>query len=88
VGEWGIHYPGAIVKIDLKNGRSYQTKVEARKGSPLNPMSKDEVIHKFVANTSILFKRGRINEMIEKVMHVDDLKDIGEFIQYFDHEDS
>jgi len=83
VGDRGTHYPGATIKIDLRNGTSYSTKVEARKGSPLNPLSKDEVIDKFIGNSSTVFKKNRIDEMIEKVMHLDDLTDIRDLIRCF-----
>jgi len=65
----GTLYPGATVGIYLKNGTSYSTIVDARKGSPLNPLSKDEVIDKFVANSSMILKKNDIDEMIEKVRH-------------------
>jgi 2-methylcitrate dehydratase PrpD len=81
VGDKGTHYPGAIVKIYLRNGASYVTKVEARKGSPLNPLSKDEVINKFIENSSMVFKKNRIDEMIEKVMYLNGLTDIRELIR-------
>jgi 2-methylcitrate dehydratase PrpD len=83
VGDRGTHYPGATIKINLKNGTSYSTKVEARKGSPLNHLSKDEVIDKFIGNSSTFFKKNRINEMIEKVMHLDNLTDIRDLIRCF-----
>lgn len=85
VGDKGTYYPGATVRIDLKDGTTYATKVEARKGSPLNPLSRDEVIHKFIGNWSLIFKKNKIDEMIGKVMHLDDLDNIGELIQCVNH---
>jgi 2-methylcitrate dehydratase PrpD len=88
VGDKGTHYPGAIVKIYFRNGTSCVTKVEARKGSPLNPLSKDEVINKFIENSSMFLKKDRINEMIEKVMHLDDLKSIRDLIRCFNNKET
>ena len=83
VGDIGTHYPGATVKIHLKNGTSYFTKVEARKGSPSNPLSREEVIEKFMRNASILFDKHQVEEMVEKVMRMENLKAIGDLVRDF-----
>lgn len=83
VGDKETHYPGAIVKIDLKDGTSYLTKVEARKGSPLNALSKDEVVDKFIVNSSTIFKKDKIEEIIMIIMGFDKLRDVKDLIQSF-----
>jgi 2-methylcitrate dehydratase PrpD len=81
VGRVGTHYPGATIRIRLKDGRSLFTKVEARRGSPLNPLSRDEVIEKFMANSSMLYDRVKVEKLLEEVIHMEELKDINALIQ-------
>lgn len=85
VGDKGTYYPGAIIKISLKNGTSWSTKVGARKGSPLNPLSSDEVVNKFTENASSVLKRNNIEEIIEKVMQLDKLNNIKDLIRCLNH---
>jgi 2-methylcitrate dehydratase PrpD len=81
VGKVGTHYPGATIRTHLKDGRSLFTKVEARRGSPLNPLSRDEVIEKFMANSSMLYDRVKVEKLLEEVIHMEELKDINTLIQ-------
>lgn len=85
VGGRGTQYPGATVTINLKDGTSCFTKIEARKGSPFNPLTRDEVITKFVENASILFSGAKVDEMIETVLNLNDVNDIGDVIHILRH---
>ena len=42
----------AVVTINMKNGVSYQAKVEYPKGEPENPLSNDELLDKFMSMTA------------------------------------
>jgi 2-methylcitrate dehydratase PrpD len=81
VGKKGTLYPGALVKIILRNGTSYSVHIKNRKGGPSNPLSKDEVVKKFVGNASLVLKRNDIDEITEKVLQLEDLSDIRDLIQ-------
>ena len=85
VGSVGTHYPGATIKIHLKDGISHFTKVEARRGSPLNPLSREEVIVKFRTNASILYDHVKVKEMMEEVMQMEEIEDITSLIRSLDH---
>ena len=76
VGGRGTLYPGAIVKIDLKDGTTCSIRVDARKGSPSNPLSQNEIIDKFQANASLALNGARIGEILEKVMRLEKLERI------------
>ena len=43
-GGKGTEYPIAILTVHMKNGKSYPCRVEKRKGSPMNPLSAEEVM--------------------------------------------
>jgi len=75
VGEKGTLYPGALVKIIQKNGTSCSIHIKNRKGGPSNPLSKDEVVKKFVGNASAL-NRKDIDDITEKILQLEDLNDI------------
>ena len=80
VGEKGTLYPGALVKIIQKNGTSCSIHIKNRKGGPSNPLSKDEVVKKFVGNASAL-NRKDIDDITEKILQLEDLNDIRDLIR-------
>jgi 2-methylcitrate dehydratase PrpD len=84
VGRVGTYYPGATVRIHLKDGTSCFTRVESRRGSPLNPLSREEVIEKFMANSSMLYDRPKADELVNAVMHLEELSDIRVLIRKLD----
>ena len=81
VGDKGTLYPGAIVKISLRNGTSCSAHIKNRKGGPSNPLSRDEVVKKFVGNASLVLKINDIDEITEKVMRLEELSDIRDLIR-------
>jgi 2-methylcitrate dehydratase PrpD len=83
VGTRGTTYPGAILSIRFRDGRSLQERVGARKGSPLNPMSRAEIWNKFLDNASPLLGKGRAEEVLEGVTALETLSGIDGVIRGF-----
>ena len=81
VGGKGTQYPGATIKIDLKNGDRYSHKVTNRKGSPSNPLIEDEIINKFLDCAGLIHSKEQANRIIASVMGIDGVDDIGEFVE-------
>lgn len=80
VGGPGTMYPGAVVNITLKDGTSYLARIDARKGSPSNPLSGDEVIDKFRANAAYVLDSSKSDQIVEKALQLEKLNKIGDLI--------
>ena len=81
VGGRGTRYPGATIKVDLKDGKRYTHKVEKRKGSPANPLVEDEIIDKFMDCSRAVHPSEQANRILEATMAMEDLDDIGRLIK-------
>ncbi len=82
-GKKGTEYPVAILEIHMKNGESYSCKVEKRKGSPLNPLSEEEIRKKFIDCAQLQYSFDKSNCILDKVMNIDKVEDISELIKLF-----
>jgi 2-methylcitrate dehydratase PrpD len=77
-------FPGAIVKVNLKNGKSYSHKVEKRKGSPTNPLGVDEIINKFVECAQLIHSRDQANRILDVIMNIHHQDSIKKLIEMID----
>jgi 2-methylcitrate dehydratase PrpD len=68
----------AIAEVKLKNGEVFTQRVDAVRGTPRNPMSEQEVI--FKANDLIAPVLGTraAHQLIDKVMHIEQMKSLSE----------
>ncbi|MFB3884810.1 MAG: MmgE/PrpD family protein [Thermodesulfobacteriota bacterium] len=82
-GKKGTEYPIAIIKVLMKDGKTYPCRFEKRKGSPLNPLSIDEVKAKFMDCAQINYSREQSQRVWDTVMNVEKIRDIGELIEMF-----
>ena len=80
IGGRETQYPGATIKMRLKNGKSYSHKVITRKGSPSNPLVIDEIINKFSDCTGLIHSNDRVGRIIDAVKKIDEIDDIGKFV--------
>jgi 2-methylcitrate dehydratase PrpD len=71
VGGKGTLYPGATVKIDLKNGKSHSHQVQKRKGSPANPLVDDEIIMKFKNCAKLIHTPNKTDQILDAVMNIE-----------------
>ncbi len=62
--------------VKLKDGTSYQKKLEGARGTPENPMTSEEVKDKFRHLAAIVLPAGKIDQIIETVAGLDDLADV------------
>jgi 2-methylcitrate dehydratase PrpD len=70
----------AIVTIRLKDGREVVKRVDRTTGHPEKPMSLNQILEKYRnCSDSVLDKR-RIEESIEKVLHLEKERDVGEMM--------
>lgn len=77
-------FPGvkrARVTITNNDGQSFTAQVDNAKGSPLNPMSDEEIISKFRANTGAVLSVEQQDKVIDLTWRFDELEEIGSFME-------
>jgi 2-methylcitrate dehydratase PrpD len=62
--------------IKLKDGTIYQQKLDGAKGTPVNPLTRKEVVIKFRDLAKEVLRSGRIEEIIKAVEGLDEVEDI------------
>jgi 2-methylcitrate dehydratase len=76
-------FPGvkrARVTITNLAGESFTAQVDNAKGSPLNPMSDDEVISKFRANAGAVLSKEQQDKVIDLTWRFDELEEISGYM--------
>ncbi len=72
-------YPEAIpnkVRVRLKDGREAECRIDYPLGHPKNPMSFEDVKYKFIKLSKQYYSRDRINEIVNIVKNIEDIKDV------------
>ncbi len=82
-GKKGTEFPIAILMVRMKNGKAYSSKVEKRKGSPLNPLSVEEVTAKFTDCAQSNYSSEQIRLIFDTVMNMETANNINELIGLF-----
>jgi 2-methylcitrate dehydratase PrpD len=82
-GKKGTEYPIAILMVRMKNGKSYPCRAEKRKGSPLNPLSVEEVTAKFMDCAQLNYSPNQSRRIFDTVTNMEKAKDIDELIGLF-----
>jgi 2-methylcitrate dehydratase PrpD len=67
-----------IVEITLNNGTKLTERVEAVRGTPENPMTRDEVVAKCRDLTAPRLGMTKSTQLIEKVLALETVKDVRE----------
>ena len=73
--------PPQIVTVKLQNGKAYSHQVPFAKGEPQNPMTAEEIIHKFRDCAGIVLSSVDIDRIVELVMKLESLPDITPLMQ-------
>lgn len=77
-------FPGvkrARVTITNNEGRSFTAQVDHAKGSPLNPMSDEEIISKFRANAGAVLSKEQQDKVIDLTWKFDELEEISNYME-------
>ncbi|MFV1948399.1 MAG: MmgE/PrpD family protein, partial [Anaerolineales bacterium] len=69
------------VTITDKNGKSLTAQVDHAKGSPQNPMSDEEIISKFRANSTGVLNQAGQDKVIDLTWRFDELKGLSEYME-------
>ena len=62
------------VIVRLKNGVRYETRLEGARGTPVNPMTNDEVEEKFRDLATVVLPGKRVEEIIHMVRDLEELR--------------
>jgi 2-methylcitrate dehydratase len=73
--------PAGISEIVTKDGKTYRVRVDHPRGHARNPMTDQEVIAKFKDMASVRMTETQMNRLVESVLALDKLGDIGEFLK-------
>jgi len=76
-------FPGvkrARLTITNLAGESFTAQVDNAKGSPLNPMSDDEVVSKFRANAGVVLSKEQQDKVIDLTWRFDELEEISGYM--------
>jgi len=68
----------AIVDVTLADGSRFTQRVDNVRGTPENPMTRDEVIAKATDLISPVFGASKCSNLIEKIFHLESIADIRE----------
>ncbi|MEM2534617.1 MAG: MmgE/PrpD family protein, partial [Candidatus Nezhaarchaeales archaeon] len=82
--EINMLYPqklGARVKVTVRSGKTYEKVVESAKGSPENPLSKDELISKFIDLASLKVGFEKSKELANVIMKLEKLDSVSELLE-------
>jgi 2-methylcitrate dehydratase PrpD len=64
------------VTVRLKNGTTFQEKLDGARGTPVNPMSRTEVEDKFRDLATVVLPGSRVEEIIQVVEALDEVKSL------------
>ncbi len=70
----------AVVRITLRDGRSYEERVMETRGGPGRPLSDAELLQKFTLNTEQLVSRDQAVELAELIGRLDEVTDCGDLM--------
>lgn len=79
-------FPGvkrAVVTITMNDGKSYRRQEDHAKGEPERPLSDEELLAKFRANSERALSKARQERLIEATLSLEDLPDIREYALLF-----
>ena len=74
------HFPG-VVKIKLRNGDVVEHQERFNKGCPENPLTRDEVVEKFLDNVEGILNMSKAEELIEKIEKIEQSPDLSSLVR-------
>jgi 2-methylcitrate dehydratase PrpD len=72
---------GAIVIIETTDGRRLEKRIQYSRGHPMNPLTDEDMIHKFQSTVEPRLGAKQMAELLTCVQNVESLDDVGELIR-------
>jgi 2-methylcitrate dehydratase len=73
----------AKITITMTNGQQYSTQSDVAKGDPEDPLTDEEIIAKFKANSKSILSHQRAEEIIEATWELDSLSNVSVYMNLF-----
>lgn len=70
----------SIITIKMKDGREFLKRVDAAKGSPENPLSKEEIVEKYRDCSEPVIGREKVDRSIDMIWNLDKIEDINQLM--------
>ena len=74
---------GGELVVKLRNGKIYSRKVDIAKGNPENPLSSDELIHKYRDCAGLSLSPEDTNKSLDLLLNLESIRDIAELMDIF-----
>ena len=74
---------GGELVVKLRDGRIYSRKVDMAKGNPQNPLSRDELIHKYRDCVRLSLSPEDTNKSLDLLLNLESIRDIAELMDIF-----
>ena len=81
--EFDAIYPGHFcggVAVRSKGGESWTCRVYDPKGSPVSPLSDEDVVRKFAGLAEFAGKKDRVERIVDAVQRIEELGSVGELV--------
>jgi 2-methylcitrate dehydratase len=80
-----VHHAGwpTITTITMKNGEVFRERSTYPKGSPMNPMSDEELVAKYYSMAERVLSRPQSDQLLDTLWRLDTLQDVGELTALF-----
>jgi 2-methylcitrate dehydratase PrpD len=78
--DYPINFPGEL-KIILKDGREYSVRESFNRGGPRNPMTKNEIIDKFIDNANRVIKEKEAKYLATTIEEIENLEDVSQIFR-------
>ncbi len=75
------HMKRARVVITTYDGGTYERQTDIAKGDPQDPLSDQELFHKFKENAGHVFREARIQEIIDTTLSLESCEDMRKFVE-------
>ncbi|MFC2035156.1 MmgE/PrpD family protein [Chloroflexota bacterium] len=79
----GLTNLGGELIIKLQDGNIYSQRVDTAKGNPRNPLSRDELIHKYENCTHSYLSSEKISKSLDLLLNLESIRDISKLMDIF-----
>ncbi|MBT6751790.1 MAG: hypothetical protein HOA72_23010, partial [Desulfobacula sp.] len=66
-----------VLVLETYQGKKYTKRIDHHQGDATNPLSDEDLIQKFVSNTEEKLEKYHIEQLIEMILNIDKLENIG-----------
>jgi len=80
--DYPINFPGEL-QVILRDGKAFSKRERFNRGGPRNPMSKDEIVDKFMGNACRVIKKVQAKEIIQIIDELETVNDLSQLVKLY-----